>query len=65
MMTIVTHVTLQEGTEPEWDATMRDRIAAACDRPAGSVASSSSHSMPSSGSSSGRGRRATPGRLGQ
>ena len=28
MMTIVTHVTLKDGSEPEWDATMRARIAA-------------------------------------
>lgn len=28
-MTIVTHVTLKEGTEPEWDAAMRERLAAA------------------------------------
>jgi heme-degrading monooxygenase HmoA len=33
MMTIVTHVTLREGSEPEWDATMRDRMAAACNHP--------------------------------
>jgi heme-degrading monooxygenase HmoA len=33
MMTIVTHVTLREGAEPEWDATMRDRMSAAADRP--------------------------------
>src|SRR5262245_31033820 len=33
MMTIVTHVTLREGSEPEWDETMRDRIAAASERP--------------------------------
>jgi heme-degrading monooxygenase HmoA len=33
MMTIVTHVTLKEGREPEWDATMRDRMAVACDQP--------------------------------
>jgi heme-degrading monooxygenase HmoA len=26
MMTVVTHVTLQEGTEPEWDAAMRQRL---------------------------------------
>jgi heme-degrading monooxygenase HmoA len=32
MMTIVTHVTLREGSEPEWDATMRDRMTAACER---------------------------------
>jgi heme-degrading monooxygenase HmoA len=29
MMTIVTRVTLREGTEPEWDAAMRDRLEAA------------------------------------
>jgi heme-degrading monooxygenase HmoA len=29
MMTIVTHVTLKEGSEPEWDAAMRERLAAA------------------------------------
>jgi heme-degrading monooxygenase HmoA len=33
MMTIVTHVTLREGSEPEWDAAMRDRLAAAADKP--------------------------------
>lgn len=33
MMTIVTHVTLRGGSEPERDATMRDRMAVACDRP--------------------------------
>jgi heme-degrading monooxygenase HmoA len=33
MMTIVTHVTLKEGSEPEWDAAMRDRLAAAADKP--------------------------------
>jgi heme-degrading monooxygenase HmoA len=33
MMTIVTHVTLREGSEPEWDTIMRDRMAVACDRP--------------------------------
>ena len=32
MMTIVTHVTLKEGTEPEWDAVMRERLAAARDQ---------------------------------
>jgi len=26
MMTIVTHVTLKEGSEPEWDAAMRTRL---------------------------------------
>jgi hypothetical protein len=31
MMTIVTHVTLREGAEPEWDAAMRERLAAATD----------------------------------
>ncbi len=33
MMTIVTHVTLKEGTEPEWDAAMRTRLAAVRGRP--------------------------------
>ena len=33
MMTIVTHVTLKEGTEPEWDAAMRTRLLAARDQP--------------------------------
>ena len=26
MMTVITHVTLREGSEPEWDAAMRDRL---------------------------------------
>ncbi len=33
MMTIVVHVKLKEGSEPEWDAAMRERLAAAKDRP--------------------------------
>lgn len=33
MMTIVTHVVLKEGTEPEWDAAMRERLAAARHQP--------------------------------
>jgi heme-degrading monooxygenase HmoA len=33
MMTIVTHVTLKEGSEPEWDAAMRTRLAAVRGRP--------------------------------
>jgi heme-degrading monooxygenase HmoA len=33
MMTIITHVTLREGAEPEWDAAMRDRMLAARERP--------------------------------
>jgi heme-degrading monooxygenase HmoA len=33
MMTIVTHITLREGTEPDWDAAMRERLAAAADKP--------------------------------
>ena len=33
MMTIVTHVTLKEGTEPEWDAVMRERLQMARERP--------------------------------
>ena len=32
-MTIVTHVTLKEGTEPEWDAQMRERMLAARGQP--------------------------------
>lgn len=33
MMTIVTHVTLKQGAEPEWDAAMRERLSAAGERP--------------------------------
>jgi heme-degrading monooxygenase HmoA len=33
MMTIVTHVMLNEGSEPEWDAIMRERLATAADKP--------------------------------
>jgi len=33
MMTIVTHVTLKKGTEPEWDAAMRERLDAARKQP--------------------------------
>ena len=33
MMTIVTHVTLKEGSEPEWDAAMRTRLGAVRGRP--------------------------------
>jgi heme-degrading monooxygenase HmoA len=33
MMTIVTHVTLRQGAEPEWDSTMRERLANAQDQP--------------------------------
>lgn len=33
MMTIVTHVTLKVGSEPEWDAAMRERLDAARARP--------------------------------
>lgn len=29
MMTVVTHVTLKQGCEPEWDAAMRERLDAA------------------------------------
>jgi heme-degrading monooxygenase HmoA len=32
MMTIVTHVRLKQGAEPEWDAAMRERLAAAASR---------------------------------
>lgn len=31
-MTIVTHVALKKGSEPEWDAAMRERLAAATER---------------------------------
>src|SRR6266511_6222356 len=55
MMTIVTHVTLKEGTEPEWDAAMRERMQAARDQPGWSraacmrsrIAASHSGSAPS------------------
>jgi heme-degrading monooxygenase HmoA len=33
MMTVVTVVTLKQGSEPEWDAAMRDRLEAARDQP--------------------------------
>jgi heme-degrading monooxygenase HmoA len=33
MMTIVTHVTLKESSEPEWDAAIRERLAAATGQP--------------------------------
>lgn len=33
MMTVVTKVALKAGSEPEWDAAMRDRLAAAHGRP--------------------------------
>jgi heme-degrading monooxygenase HmoA len=33
MMAIVTLVTLKEGTEPEWDAVMRERLMAARNQP--------------------------------
>jgi len=33
MMTVVTYVTLQQGTEPEWDAAMRERLDVARSRP--------------------------------
>ena len=33
MMTIVTHVTLKQGVEPDWDAAMRERLSAAAGRP--------------------------------
>ena len=32
MMTVVTHNVLREGSEPEWDAAMRDRLEAAAQR---------------------------------
>jgi heme-degrading monooxygenase HmoA len=33
MMTIVTRVTLKQGSEPEWDAVMRQRLQAAREQP--------------------------------
>jgi heme-degrading monooxygenase HmoA len=33
MMTVITEVTLERGSEPEWDAAMRERLAAARGRP--------------------------------
>jgi heme-degrading monooxygenase HmoA len=33
MMTIVTHITLKEGSEPEWDAVMRERLETAKQQP--------------------------------
>ena len=33
MMTIVTHVRVKEGAEPEWDAAMRQRLEAAREKP--------------------------------
>src|ERR671934_1351493 len=35
MMTIVTHVKLKQGSEPEWDAAMRERLNAAAGRSGG------------------------------
>jgi heme-degrading monooxygenase HmoA len=32
MMTIVTHVTLKQGSEPDWDGAMRERLTAAAAR---------------------------------
>ena len=32
MMTVITHVTLTPGREPEWDAAMRDRLETARDK---------------------------------
>ncbi|HLJ08966.1 MAG TPA: antibiotic biosynthesis monooxygenase [Acidimicrobiia bacterium] len=33
MMTVITRVSLREGTEPEWDEAMRERLGAARDQP--------------------------------
>lgn len=33
MMTVITHVVLSQGSEPEWDAAMRERLEAARDEP--------------------------------
>jgi heme-degrading monooxygenase HmoA len=32
MMTIITHVAVKQGSEPEWDAIIRERLDAASDR---------------------------------
>ena len=32
MMTVITHVTLRQGSEPDWDAAMRDRLESAQER---------------------------------
>lgn len=32
MMTVITHITLKQGSEPEWDAAMRDRLDSAQER---------------------------------
>ena len=65
MMTIVTHVRVKEGAEPEWDAAMRERLEAARERP-GWVAAQLL--MPLDGlskrSSSGPGRPVPTGRHG-
>ena len=37
MMTIITRVTLKEGSEPTWDEAMRERIAALLGLPAGRI----------------------------
>lgn len=33
MMTVITHVTLKQASEPEWDAAMQERLTAARSRP--------------------------------
>ena len=33
MMTVVTHIEIEEGREPDWDAAMRERVAAAKQQP--------------------------------
>jgi heme-degrading monooxygenase HmoA len=33
MMTVITEVTLKSGSEPEWDAAMRERLSVARERP--------------------------------
>ncbi len=32
MMTVITHITLKQGSEPEWDAAMRERLDSAPER---------------------------------
>jgi heme-degrading monooxygenase HmoA len=33
MMTVITHVTIRQGAEPQWDAAMRERLSAARNHP--------------------------------
>jgi hypothetical protein len=44
MMTVVTHVRLKTGCEPDWDAAMRERLSRPKKGPGGSVGNCSSRS---------------------